>query len=65
MPAQFPKRIATDADIDRYSTYVSKLAAITTTGDPAPITFHAWFLWIYKATPVLEKIAAPPAAHQA
>jgi hypothetical protein len=56
MPEQFPKRIATDADIDRYSTYVSKLAAITSSGDPAPVTFRTWFLWTYEAIPVLEKI---------
>lgn len=65
MPSPWPHRIATDSDIDHYSSYVSKLAAIASPGDPAPDPFRAWFLRTHQALPVDETIAAPPTAHAA
>jgi hypothetical protein len=48
-------RTPTDDDIDAYSNYIAKLAAIASPGDPPVTPFRVWFFWHYNAFP-----AAPP-----
>ena len=40
-----------DYDISLYSTYIAKLAAVTTPGDPPPLTWRGWFSQHYHAMP--------------
>jgi hypothetical protein len=38
-------RPSTDADLDSYTAYIAKLAAIASPGDPPVTPFRAWFYW--------------------
>jgi hypothetical protein len=49
--AMTTRRAITDSDIHEYTTYVAKLAAITTPGDPPPIRFRTRFLWTHGTLP--------------
>jgi hypothetical protein len=40
-----------DYDISLYSTYIAKLAAVATPGDPPPLTWRGWFSQHYHAMP--------------
>lgn len=45
-------RPVSEHDIEAYSAYRRKLAAITTSGDPPPHCFSAWFQSRYHALPL-------------
>lgn len=44
-------RTLTDADLDAYSLYIAKLAAIAAPGDPPTKPFRIWFFSHYGSFP--------------
>lgn len=51
MASQSATRVPTDADLDAYSNYIAKLAAVASPGDPPVTPFRLWFFWRYNAFP--------------
>ena len=49
-------RPSTDADLDSYSAYIAKLAAIASPGDPPATPFRTWFFWKYGAFPAETRV---------
>lgn len=50
-------RTLTDADLDAYSLYIAKLAAVAAPGDPPAKPFRSWFFSHYgtfPATPLVH-----------
>jgi len=48
-----------DYDISLYSTYIAKLAAVATPGDPPPLNWRSWFSRHYQAMPGQYRLTPP------
>ena len=65
MASQSATRVPTDADLDAYSNYIAKLAAVAAPGDPPAKPFRSWFFSHYgtfPATPLVHDHSANFAA---
>lgn len=54
-------QLITDQDIDDYSSYIAKFAAIAQPGDPPATSFRLWFIQRYDAIPATALVRNSPA----